>query len=369
MAGIYVHIPFCKQKCTYCDFASFPKEIGKAEAYFACLLKEIDSRAQELQGKSFDTLYIGGGTPSFVKAEFIGACVNRIKKSFNISKDAEITIEINPGTLTEEKVAIYKSVGINRFSIGLQSACDERLASLNRIHTAEQFLYACELLKGENVSADVMIGLKDQKTDEIAKTIDLALQGGAKHISVYALTPEEGTPMFTTYLNGELPDADETAELYDFTRTYLQAKGFERYEVSNFSLPGYHSKHNLNYWKRGEYIGVGVAASSCIDNRRFTNTEKLDEYIHCLLHDKYAEIFSEQIEGDEVKGEYIMLALRTTNGLSLEDYKTTFGSDFLSDYKQEVALQRSYLDIDEFSVRIKDDYLYVQNQIIIYFLK
>ncbi|MBE5764522.1 MAG: radical SAM family heme chaperone HemW [Clostridiales bacterium] len=369
MAGIYVHIPFCKQKCTYCDFASFPKEIGKAEAYFACLLKEIDSRAQELKNKSFDTLYIGGGTPSFVQAEFIGACVNRIKKNFNLKANAEITIEINPGTLTEEKVAIYKSVGINRFSIGLQSACDARLASLNRIHTAEQFLYACKLLKGENISADVMIGLKDQKCDEVAKTIDLALEGGAKHISVYALTPEEGTPMFTTYLNGELPSADETAELYDFTRTYLSTKGFERYEVSNFSLPGYRSKHNLNYWKRGEYIGVGVAASSCIDNRRFTNTEKLDEYIHCLLHDKYAEIFSEKIEGDEIKGEYIMLALRTSDGISLSDYKATFGSDFLSDYKQEVALQRDYLDIDETSVRIKDDYLYVQNQIIIYFLK
>ena len=369
MAGIYVHIPFCKQKCTYCDFASFPKEIGKAEAYFACLLKEIDSRAQELKNKTFDTLYFGGGTPSFVQAEFIGACVNRIKKNFNLSKNAEITLEVNPGTLTPEKVALYDAVGINRYSIGLQSACDKRLASLNRIHTAEQFLYACELLKGKNVSADVMIGLQDQKLEEIQKTIDLAIQGGAKHISVYALTPEEGTPMFTTYLNGELPDADQTAEMYDFTRTYLQTKGFERYEVSNFSIPGYRSKHNLNYWKRGEYIGLGVSASSCINDRRFTNTEKLDEYIHCLLHDRYAEIFSEKIEGDEIKSEYIMLALRTTDGINLNDYKQTFGSDFLTDYKQEVAQERDYLDIGENFVRIKDDFLYVQNQIIINFLK
>ena len=244
MAGIYVHIPFCKQKCTYCDFASFPKEIGKAEAYFACLLTEIDSRAGQLKDKTFNTLYFGGGTPSFVNAEFIGACVNRIKKAFNLTSDAEITLEVNPGTLTKEKVDIYNAVGINRFSIGLQSACDQRLKTLNRIHTAEEFLFACKLLKSKNLSVDVMIGLKDQKIEEVQKTIDLALLGGAKHISVYALTPEEGTPMFTTYLNGELPSEDETTELYDFARTYLQAKGFERYEVSNFSLPGYRSKHN-----------------------------------------------------------------------------------------------------------------------------
>ncbi len=369
MAGIYVHVPFCKQKCTYCDFASFPKEIGKAEAYFACLLKEIDSRAQELKHMTFSTIYIGGGTPSFVKAEFIGACVNRIKKRFNLTKDAEITLEVNPGTLTKEKVDVYNAVGINRYSIGLQSACDQRLSSLNRIHTAKEFSFACELLKGKNISADVMIGLKDQKNEEVQKTIDLATFGGAKHISVYALTPEEGTPMFTTYLNGELPSGDETAELYDFARTYLQTKGFERYEVSNFSIPGFESKHNLNYWKRGQYIGVGVAASSCIGDKRFTNTENLDEYIHCLLHDRYATVFSEVIEGEEIKSEYIMLALRTANGVSLTDYKNHFGSDFLSDYKQEVALERDYLDIDETHVKIKDDFLYVQNQIILPFLR
>ena len=370
MAGIYVHIPFCKQKCTYCDFASYPNEIGKAEAYFACLLKEIDSRSQELKDMTFNTLDFGGGTPSFVSAEFIGVCVNRIKKRFNLTPDAEITLEVNPGTLTEEKVKVYNTVGINRYSIGLQSACDKRLVSLNRIHTAEEFLYACKLLKGKNLSADVMIGLKDQKQDEVKQTIDLAVKGGAQHISVYALTPEDGTPMYSTYLNGELPSEDETAELYDFARNYLKELGFNRYEVSNFAKEGKESKHNLNYWKRGEYIGLGVAASSCINNRRFTNTERLDEYIHCLLNDRYAEIYSEKIEDvEEIKGEYIMLALRTANGIDLNDYKQTFNSDFLSDYKQEVGLQRDYLDIGDTFVRIKDDYLYVQNHIIIHFLK
>lgn len=368
MPGIYIHIPFCKQKCTYCDFASYPKEIGKAEAYFACLLREIDSRAEELKSITFDTVYVGGGTPSFVQADFIGATINHLKKRFKITPDAEITIEINPGTLTEEKVALYKKVGINRFSVGLQSANDKILSNLNRIHTADDFLFACSLLKGCNLSADVMIGLPDQTIDDVKQTIDLALKGGAKHVSVYALTPEEGTPMFSKYLNGELPDADEVADAYAFALDYLEKKSCFRYEVSNFAYKGFESKHNLNYWKRGDYIGLGVAASSCINNRRFTNTEKLDEYIHCLLHDRYAEIYSEQIEGDEIKKEYAMLALRTTNGVSLKDYTDTFGSSFLTDFCEAIDQTQRYLDISATAVRIKPNYLFVQNQIIIYFI-
>lgn len=369
MAGIYVHIPFCKQKCTYCDFASYPNEINKAEAYFACLLKEIDSRAQELKEKTFDTIYFGGGTPSFVNAEFIGATLSHIKKRFKIAKNPEVTIEINPGTLTEEKVKIYTAAGFNRYSIGLQSADDKRLLSLNRIHTSEEFLASCKLLEGKNISADVMIGLKEQKNDEIKATIDLALKGGAKHISVYALTPEAGTPIYGDYLNGELPSDDEIAEMYDFARNYLKSLGFIRYEVSNFALKGFYSRHNLNYWQRGEYIGLGVASSSCIDNRRFKNTDKIDEYIHCLLNDRYAEIYSENVKDEDIKSEYIMLALRTAYGIDLIDYKEKFKGDFLVDYKEEVAAERDYLDISKNRISIKDDYLYVQNQIILPFLR
>ncbi|MDY4187335.1 MAG: radical SAM family heme chaperone HemW [Candidatus Borkfalkiaceae bacterium] len=369
MAGIYVHVPFCKQKCTYCDFASYPKEIGKAEAYFACMLKEINSRAQELKGKTFNTVYFGGGTPSFVSAGYIAAIMKKLNERFDIEKGAEITLELNPGTIDEEKVSVYKQAGINRFSIGLQSAYDKRLLSLNRIHTADDFKKACALLKGENFSADVMIGLEDQKEQEVKDTIDLAVNCGAKHISVYALKPEEGTPMFGKYLNGDLLSEDETADLYDFARGYLKTLGFERYEVSNFALPGYRSRHNLNYWKRGEYVGFGVAASSCINNRRFTNTESIDEYVHCLLHDKYAEVFSEQIEGDEIISEYIMLALRTSDGIDLADYLKNFGSDFKEDFKFELNKESKYLDISDTRVKIKDEYLFVQNNVIINFLK
>ena len=368
MSGIYIHVPFCKQKCTYCDFASYPDELGKAEAYFACLYKEMRSRAEELKGKRFDTVYFGGGTPSFVDAKYILGCMRLIKEKYDLSENAEITLEVNPGAMDRNKLRIYKEAGINRYSVGLQSADDKMLRRLNRIHNKYDFLQTTEILKGYNLSVDVMIGLFDHTETDVRQSIDLAIMGGAKHISVYALTPEEGTPMFGNYLNGDLPDADRVAELYAFAVSYLDEKGFYRYEVSNFSKPGYESRHNLNYWKRGEYIGFGVSASSFIGGRRFTNTERIDEYVHCLLNGKYAEVYSENIEGDDAKDEFVMLALRTVNGLSFKDYSAAFGTDFGSDYADPIKKTAKYLDRDEYGVRIKSEYLFVQNSIIVEFM-
>lgn len=368
MAGIYIHVPFCVSKCTYCDFASFPKEVSKQEAYFGCLYKEIKSRAQELKSKQFDTVYFGGGTPSFVDAKYILGAMRLIRQCYNLSDNAEVTLEVNPGTIDRNKLRLYKMAGINRYSIGMQSADDKMLAKLGRIHTSKQFLEVCKILNGFSLSADVMIGLFDQTKEDVKKSIDLAMEGGVNHISCYALTPEVGTPIYTNYLNGELLSADETAELYDYARAYLKDNGFSRYEVSNFAKEGFESKHNLNYWKRGEYIGFGVAASSFIDERRFTNTFSIDEYIHCLLHGKYAEVSSDKIEGLDRNFEYVMLALRTACGVNLKDYKKTFGTDFLKDYEQPLKRQEKYLQIETDRVYIKDEYLYVQNNIIIDFM-
>ncbi|MBP5194073.1 MAG: coproporphyrinogen III oxidase family protein, partial [Clostridia bacterium] len=232
MPGIYVHIPFCRQKCTYCDFASYPDEIGKAEAYFACLYKEMRSRAESLKEKTFDTVYFGGGTPSFVDPKYILGCMRLIRERFDLADNAEITLEVNPGTLDRNKYRIYKEAGINRYSIGLQSADDNMLRRLNRIHNRSDFLKAADILKGNDLSVDVMIGLFDQTEKDVENSIDLALAGGANHISVYALTPEEGTPMYGNYLIGDLPDGDTVASLYDFAVSYLKEKGFYRYEVS-----------------------------------------------------------------------------------------------------------------------------------------
>ncbi len=369
MAGIYIHVPFCKSKCTYCDFASYPSEISKAELYFACLYKELKHRSTELKNKVIRTIYFGGGTPSFVEAKYVYGALKQIYNCFTVDKNAEITLEVNPGTITQEKLKVYKNAGINRFSVGLQSASDDTLRSLNRIHNTADFISAINLLKDYNTSVDVMIGLPNETQKDVLKTLELATSfENVKHISLYALKAEEGTPMFTKYLNGELLSDDEVAEIYDFSVKYLKNKGYNRYEVSNFCKNGYCSKHNLNYWKRGEYLGVGVGASSFLNGRRFTNTEVIDEYLKCLLSNKYAEVFSENVSLQDAKGEYAMLLLRTSIGVNLQDYKKEFKSDFNSDFNKAINKNKKYLEITETNVKIKDEYLYVQNSILVDFI-
>ncbi len=369
MAGIYIHVPFCRHKCSYCDFTSFPDKIEYAEAYMACLYKELKMRGDELKNYEFDTVYFGGGTPSYIPPKLILGAMNQIRNCFKLTKDAEITLELNPGTIGEAKVETYLKAGINRFSIGLQTAIDEQLADLGRIHNARDYVYATKLLKGQNFSTDVMLGLKNQTKEDVAKTIELAIACGSKHISMYALTVEDGTPIFTDYLNGELPDADEVAEMYEFGRKLLEDNGFKRYEISNFAQEGYESRHNLNYWKRGEYIGVGVSASSFMCGQRFTNTLDLDEYMKCVISGFFPAVTSERVEEDDAKFEFVMLALRTAKGLSLQAYKDAFGVSLAEDFPVALKKAAEYLDVDGDVLRIKDEYLYVQNSILMHFME
>ena len=368
MSGIYVHIPFCKAKCRYCDFASFPDKIGFAESYMACVYREMAMRSSELKSYNFDTLYIGGGTPSVIDENYIVMLVAAARKNFNLAENAEITIEINPGTVSAKKIETYLNCGINRFSVGLQTAIDRQLTEIGRIHNLKQFEQCAKLLKGRNFSVDVMIGLKDQSIADIEKTIETAAYSGANHISMYALCPEDGTPIYTDYLNGELPDSDEVAAMYEFGVKKLRQLGFERYEVSNFCKKGFESKHNLNYWKRGEYIGFGVAASSCISDTRLTNTFDLDEYFKCILSNHFAVKDSQKIEEAERKEEFIMLALRTSRGLNLNEYKTFFEVDFLQEFAEKIQKVREYTEVSDEFFKIKDEYLFVQNQIITEFI-
>ena len=259
---------------------------------------------------------------------------------------------------------MYKRAGINRFSIGLQTAIDEQLADLGRIHTVRDYLYCTSLLKGENFSADIMLGIKNQTQEDVRKTIEIAAGSGAKHISMYALTPEDGTPIYTDYLNGELPDGDEVAALYDFGCNLLKEKGYHRYEVSNFCRKGFESRHNLNYWRRGEYVGVGVSASSFMSGRRLLNTANLDEYMKCILSGFFPVIDSEEVSVQDAKFETVMLGLRTVYGFSPSEYQKTFGTDWKEDFAAAYKKTRQYLVEEGDSVRIKDEYLYVQNMIL-----
>lgn len=369
MAGIYIHIPFCRQKCSYCDFVSFPDKIGYAEAYMACVYKELKMRGEELKGRVFDTVYFGGGTPSYIPPKLILGAMNRIRECFTLSENPEITLELNPGTIGEEKVKIYEKAGINRFSIGLQTAIDEQLEDLGRIHTARDYVYATKLLKGKNFSTDIMLGLKNQTKEDVRKTVELTSACGSSHISMYALTVEDGTPIYTDYLNGELPDSDEVAELYDYGRALLAERGYKRYEISNFCKEGFESRHNMNYWQRGEYIGIGLAASSFMNGKRFTNTFNLDDYMKCVISGFFPAVDCEEVSETDAKFEKVMLALRTSKGLSLSDYKKEFSSDLEEDFPSALAKTRKYLDEDGDIIRIKDEYLYVQNQILMPFME
>lgn len=369
MAGIYIHVPFCRHKCSYCDFTSFPDKIEYAEAYMACLYKELKMRGEELKNYVFDTVYFGGGTPSYISPKLIKGALNQIKKCFRLSKKPEITLELNPGTIGEGKVQTYLSAGVNRFSIGLQTAIDSQLVDLGRIHNAQDYVYATKLLQGQNFSTDVMLGLKNQTLEDIRKTIELATACGSKHISMYALTVEDGTPIYTDYLNGELPDSDEVATMYEYGKKLLEEKGFKRYEISNFAIPGYESKHNLNYWKRGEYIGFGVSASSFMQGKRFTNTFDLDEYMKCIISGFYPAVTSEEVSKDDAKFEFVMLALRTSYGVNMQEYKKQFGTSLAEDFPNALTKTAKYLQLDNDVLKIKDEYLYVQNSILMPFME
>ncbi len=369
MAGIYVHIPFCKSKCSYCDFASFPDKLCFAESYMACVYREMAMRESELKNYVFDTLYIGGGTPSVIDEKYIAMLVAAVGKHFKLSPDAEITIEMNPGTVSSGKIALYEKSGINRFSVGLQSAVDSQLEDIGRVHNLKDFLNCAKLLKGKNFNADVMLGLKNQTCADVEKTITVAAEAGASHISMYALSVEDGTPIYTDYLNGELPDSDEVAAMYAAGTGKLAELGFERYEVSNFCKKGAESRHNLNYWRRGEYIGFGVSASSCINNVRFTNTFDLDEYFKCILSGHLAVKDREEIDKTGQEEEFIMLALRTSRGLDLKEFEKLFNENFLDKYA--IALQKvtGYIEVNDGFLKIKDRFLFIQNSIIVEFLQ
>ncbi len=368
MAGIYVHIPFCKQKCRYCDFTSFPDKIGLAESYMTCVFHEMAMRSEELKDCNFDTLYIGGGTPSVVDESYIAMLVAAAKKYFKLAENAEITIEMNPGTVSASKIALYKKCGINRFSVGLQTALDTQLEDLGRCHDLKQFTACAKLLKGENFSVDIMIGLKGQTLGDIEKSIEIAAEVGASHISMYALTPEDGTPIYTDYLNGELPDNDEVAEMYAFGVKKLKELGFVRYEISNFCKKGKESRHNLNYWRRGEYIGFGVSASSHIKNVRFTNTFDLDEYFKCIMTNRFPVVDSQEVDKEGRMEESVMLALRTAEGLNVAAFNREFDCDFDKLYADALKKNAEYLERNGGRLRVKDEYLYVQNTILCDFL-
>ena len=326
--GLYIHIPFCVKKCNYCDFLSAPSSKQVQIAYMDTLQKEIEEKAIAYKDWCVDTIFIGGGTPTSVPYETVVKMMDTVRAEFCLDKDCEITIECNPGTVTSEALKAYRASGINRLSIGLQSADDELLKELGRIHTYEQFLetYTWARKAGfENINVDVMSGLPGQTLEQYEDTLRKVTELDIAHISAYSLIVEEGTPFFKLYEEDklDLPDEETERQMYYRTKEILGAAGFNRYEISNYAKKGCECRHNVRYWRREDYLGLGLGASSCMENVRFKNTDWLDEYV---MENKYMDKCEvQELSKEECMEEFMFLGLRMTEGVSKTKFAHTFG--------------------------------------------
>ena len=332
---LYVHIPFCVRKCEYCDFLSAPAGADTQQEYVRNLLLEIEQKGVRCTDYEVTTIFFGGGTPSILKAGWIADILDAIHRNFKVRKDAEITIECNPGTLTFEKLSIYKSAGINRISVGLQSASDAELRELGRVHTYEDFLKSYDLIRKNgfsNVNVDMTAALPGQTLKSYEQTLRRVLALKPEHISAYSLIIEEGTPFYEKYEadellreKGEKPQilpSEETERLmYERTKELLLAHGYERYEISNYARKGYACRHNVGYWRRENYLGFGLGSASLLENERFHNTTDLTDY----LGGDYLAYEQEKLDKKSQMEEFMFLGLRMTEGISTECFRQTFG--------------------------------------------
>ncbi|WP_252891451.1 radical SAM family heme chaperone HemW [Thermoclostridium stercorarium] len=341
--GIYVHIPFCIRKCNYCDFPSYPGLDAIFRDYTRAVCREIETVASKHSDMTVDTIFFGGGTPSVLPADCISDIMNSLSANFEISEDAEISIEINPGTITGEKAEAYRKIGFNRASIGLQSASNNLLRFMGRIHTEEMFEECVKLLKGSgfhNINADVIFGVPTQTMEDWQETVELVLEKGVTHVSAYSLKIEEGTPWHELNERGKLPAVDEDLEreMYYWVIKKLKDAGFRHYEISNFAKPGFECRHNLKYWTNRPYLGFGSAAHSYIDDVRYSNEENPCEYIGRIAEGVLPVASSEYIGAEEKLSERFILGLRLVEGVSLKDLEREFGSEALKKYDETIRM-------------------------------
>lgn len=342
--SIYVHIPFCKSKCKYCNFVSMVANENDKKRYFNALISEIKLQAAKYSKfYSVASIYIGGGTPSCMDYYYIRDLLSCIYKNFAVKNSAEITIEINPNSVDKTKIREYILSGVNRFSIGLQSTAPTVLKSMDRTHTLEDYENAVQTIREfgiKNISTDIIIGYPGQKMSNVKETVDALIELEIPHISVYMLQLEQDTPLKKLVDNGSvgLPDDDLVISMYNSVYETLTGEGYERYEISNFAKPTFNSYHNQVYWNRKDYLGFGLAAHSYISGTRFANTENIIEYADFLENKNEVPVTSSKtLDKQELMEEAVMLSLRTAAGLDLDAYKAEFGENFLAKKKATIA--------------------------------
>ncbi len=370
---LYIHIPFCAKKCDYCDFLSWPAGDTAQKAYVEALLSEIRGIPQEERaGREVVSVFIGGGTPSLIEASDVERILETLRKLFSFSADTEITIEANPGTLTREKLKVYRRAGINRLSIGLQSAENRELEMLGRIHTWQDFLESYQEARDTgfaNINVDLMFAVPGQTYEKWISSLRTAAALKPEHISAYSLIIEPGTPFAEREL--DLPDEDTEYRMYEDTAAVLEEYGFGQYEISNYARKGYRCRHNIGYWNRTEYLGIGLGASSFFGEKRFRNTEKMEEYLRysgCPERIRRDIVRLTLIEQEE---EFMYLGLRMTEGIREEEFKRQFGTDLKTVYGEVLEKYRGmgFLEKNGDFWRLSRKGIHVSNWILADFLQ
>lgn len=356
--GLYIHIPFCKSKCAYCDFVSFANKDEYVSRYIDSVISESKRVSMNY---SADSVFIGGGTPAYLPLGEMSRLIDGVSRNINIESDAEFTIEVNPNSVTVDKLREYKGIGANRISIGLQAAQENLLKSLGRTHTLKDYLTGVEIIRStgiENINTDIMYALPKQTIDDLEQTLNFV---DTPHISAYALKIEEGTRMYE--MGVEAIDEDIDREMYSRIVNLLKNKGYNRYEISNFSKEGMECRHNIKYWNMEKYIGLGVSAHSYIETR-YANTSDIFEYINT---DGNSVVMNEPA-GDAV--EYIMLKLRMAQGFKIEEFEKFFGKQNLNEMILSADMLKTYglLEIDE-NVRLTDKGFDLQDYVVINLIK
>lgn len=326
---LYVHIPFCLQKCGYCDFLSAPWGEEIREKYLKALNLEMKQAAEEAGGCRVVSIFFGGGTPTVLAGSQLAALLKNLLKYFQAGEDCEITLEANPGTLDAEKLEICRKAGFNRLSMGCQSASDRELKSLGRIHSYEDFLENFRLAREagfRNINVDLMSGIPGQTLDSWEETLTRTAELGPEHISAYSLILEEGTPFYEARESLELPDEETERLMYERTAELLGRYGYRQYEISNYAKEGFCCRHNLGYWTGREYLGLGLGAASLWEHARFRNTGSMEEYLAFSGDRNKIRREKEELSEKDQQAEYMILGLRLTQGISLEDFRKTFGA-------------------------------------------
>ena len=400
---LYIHIPFCMKKCSYCDFLSFSADEQTQYSYVQALLRELVFYGSKYKERVISTIYIGGGTPSWLREEYMEAIMMQVRSSFSVAEDAEITIECNPGTITSQKFEVYKKIGINRLSIGLQSAHNEELKILGRVHNYEQFLKTFDMARKHgfnNINVDLMSSLPGQTPEIFLDSLHQVVRLKPEHISAYSLIIEKGTPFYELYRfdavkqeagmqTESLPTEEEEYQTTKLTQQYLQSEGYVWYETSNFAKKGKECRHNIGYWKRKDYLGVGLGAASLIDNIRYSNIRDIYDYLK-ETEQIYDGIFENPLEDGTVEAvpatnlhvsaeaisrnaqmeEFMFLGLRMTEGIYRQDFFDAFGmqieavyGDVLSHLQEEALLEKK-----EGRVYLTDKGLDLSNYVMAQFL-